>query len=183
MINSFKATIVLVGILTSAGVSRAADCDNHSLRGQYAFTTVGTIVGVFDSAGVIHPLASPLLVTAVGQYTFDGHGSFTRVDYNVVNGTPSINSKTPLTEDGFRTGQTGTYSVAPDCTGNMVLNIPDGEEINLAIVLVNFGKGLHAVGKQFHVPGFSAPPPGTSCDSGCELGVNNLSELTQNSSR
>ena len=39
------------------------------------------------------------------------------MDYIVSNGVPVNNASTPVNESGFRTGQTGTYSIGEDCTG------------------------------------------------------------------
>jgi hypothetical protein len=184
MVNIFKATIVMASMLTGA-VSAQANCDNGSLQGQYAFKVQGANVGVFDSAGTLHPFASPLLVNGVGQFTFDGNGSLTKVDYNVGNGTPSITPAIPLTEDGFRTGQTGSYSVDEDCTGNLLFNVPGGRVVQIAFALVDYGQGVLGVVKAEHAPSLPAAivPAGTSCDSGCDLGDNILIELTKNSYR
>jgi hypothetical protein len=47
------------------------------------FTASGITVGIYDSAGVLQCLNQPQPLSSVGQYTFDGQGSFTRVDFNV----------------------------------------------------------------------------------------------------
>jgi len=199
--NSLKATIALCGILVGvSGAQAAPSCDNSSLRGQYAFTLQGMTLGVLDpptdlsatprQPGVLHPFASPLPVTAVGQFTFDGLGSFTRVDFNMSNGTPTIFATTPLTGDDFRTGQTGTYEVSPDCTGNIVLDVPPGpnpREIHIAIAVVGYGQRVFGVVASEHAPSLppTIVPAGTSCvaGTGCYLGDNILLELTQNVSR
>ena len=199
--NSLKATIVLCGILVGVGGAQAApSCDNSSLRGQYAFTLQGMTLGVLDpptdlnatprQPGVLHPFASPLPVTAIGQFTFDGHGSFTRVDFNMSNGTPTIFSTTLLTGDDFRTGQTGTYNVSSDCTGNIVLDVPPGpnpREIHIAIAVVGYGLRVFGVVASEHAPSLppAIVPSGTSCaaGTGCELGDNILLKLTQNAPR
>jgi hypothetical protein len=196
MVKSLKATIALCGILVGAGGAQATPaCDQSSLRGQYAFTLQGMTLGVLDpptdlmagQPGVLHPFASPLPVTAVGQFTFDGHGSFTRVDFNMSNGTPTIFSTTPLTTYGFRTGQTGSYEVYPDCTGNIVLDVPVGREIHIAIAVVGYGQRVFGVVASEHAPSLppAIVPSGTSCaaGTGCELGDNILLKLTQNAPR
>jgi hypothetical protein len=143
--------------------------------------------------GMLHPFASPLPVTAVGQFTFDGHGSFTRVDFNMSNGTPTIFSTTPLTGDDFRKGQTGTYNVSSDCTGNIVLDVPPSpnpREIHIAIAVVGYGQRVFGVVASEHAPSLPPPivPKDTSCapppvGTGCYLGDNILLELTRNASR
>jgi hypothetical protein len=205
-----------IGLMACVGIStaelgyadeKAPSCDQSSLRGQYAFTLQGMTLGVLDpptdlnatprQPGVLHPFASPLPVTAVGQFTFDGHGSFTRVDFNMSNGTPTIFSTTPLTGDDFRTGQTGTYALDThdadaDCTGNMVLHVPTGipnveRVITIAIAVVGYGQRVFGVVTSEHAPSLPIAPAGTSCPAppgtGCYLGDNILLELTQNASR
>ena len=111
MINGFKAIIAFSGLLICSAEAHAdRSCDNSSLQGQYAFRAQGATVGVLNSSGVLHPFASPQLLNAVGQFMFDGEGSFTRVDFPMGNGVPQTAGAT-LNDEGFRTGQSGTYSV------------------------------------------------------------------------
>ncbi|HET7882516.1 MAG TPA: hypothetical protein VFL55_16645, partial [Acetobacteraceae bacterium] len=72
-----------------------ADCDNSSLHGIYPFTASGFTMGIYDSSGTLHYLNPPQPLSSVGQYTFDGRGTFTRVDFNVGNGVPVNNASTP----------------------------------------------------------------------------------------
>jgi hypothetical protein len=153
-----------------------AHCDNGSLNGVYPFTTSGFTVGIYDSSGTLHNLNPPQPLSSVGQYTFDGQGTFTRVDFNVGNGIPVNNASTPVNESGFRTGQTGTYAIAEDCTGTISLNA-NGAMIELQVVVVDFGLSARGIVKSEHVPGFANPPAGTSCASGCDEGVNILVDL------
>lgn len=169
--------IVLAWALLTWGLTPSyANCDNSSLSGVYAFTTSGFTVGIYDSANELHPLTPPQPLSSVGQYTFDGQGNFTRVDFNVGNGVPVNNASTPVNESGFRTGQTGTYSIAEDCTGTISLSA-NGAMIQLQIVVVDFGESVRAIVASEHVPGFANPPPGTDCSAGCNEGVNILAEF------
>jgi hypothetical protein len=163
-----------VPFLLSAGTSLA--CDNSSLNGVYPFTTSGFTMGIYDSAGVLQYLNPPQPVSSVGQYTFDGYGNFTRVDYNVGNGVPVNKASTPVNGSGFRTGQIGTYTIGEDCTGQIALNA-NGAIIELQVVVGDFGLSARAIVASEHVPGFANPPPGTSCSSGCDEGVNILVDL------
>ena len=164
-----------VPFLLSAGTSLA--CDNSSLNGVYPFTASGFTMGIYDAANVLHYLDPPQPLSSVGQYTFDGQGNFTRVDFNVGNGVPVNNApSTPVNESGFRTGQTGTYSIAEDCTGQIDLNA-NGAIIKLQVVVGDFGLSVRAIVASEHVPGFANPPPGTSCSSGCDEAVNILVDL------
>jgi hypothetical protein len=169
---------VMIGyasLLLGAGTCYA-HCDNGSLNGVYPFTTSGYTVGIYDSSGTLHNLNPPQPLSSVGQYTFDGQGTFTRVDFNVGNGIPVNNASTPVNESGFRTGQTGTYAIAEDCTGTISLNA-NGAIIELQVVVVDFGLSARGIVKSEHVPGFANPPAGTSCTSGCDEGVNILFDL------
>jgi hypothetical protein len=171
------ATIIFgcVSFLLSAGPSHA-DCDNNSLNGVYPFTASGFTMGIYDSTGTLHYLNPPQPLSSVGQYTFDGQGNFTRVDFNVGNGVPVNNASTPVNDSGFRTGQVGTYSISEDCTGVIELNA-NGAMIALQVVVVDFGLSARAIVKSEHVPGFANPPVGTSCTGGCDEGVNILVDL------
>src|SRR3984957_18513589 len=175
--------ILLAGAVLLAGTAPVyANCDNGSLSGVYAFTTSGFTVGIYDSANVLHPLTPPQPLSSVGQYTFDGQGNFTRVDFNVGDGVPVNNASTPVNESGFRTGQTGTYSIGEDCTGQIALNA-NGAMINLQVVVGDFGASARAIVASEHVPGFPNPPQGTSCSSGCDEGVNILVDLKKDVAR
>jgi hypothetical protein len=172
------AAAFLSGATSFASAQGIGTCSNASLRGVYPFTTSGYTMGIYDSSGVLHYLSPPQPVSSVGQYTFDGRGNFTRVDFNVGNGVPVNGPSTPVNESGFRVGQTGTYSIANDCTGTISLDA-NGAMIELQIVLVDNGLSANAIVKSEHVPGFANPPEGTSCTGGCDEGVNILVSLTK----
>jgi hypothetical protein len=168
----------LGGAASFASAQEIATCSNASLQGIYPFTASGYTMGIYDSSGVLHYLSPPEPLSSVGQYTFDGQGNFTRVDFNVGNGVPVNGPTTPVNESGFRTGQTGTYSIAGDCTGTISLNA-HGAMIELQIVVADNGSSARAIVKSEHVPGFANPPAGTSCTGGCDEGVNILVSLNK----
>jgi hypothetical protein len=185
VVNIFKAMTAITGlVICSAEAHADRTCDNSSLQGQYVFRAAGATVGVLDTSGALHPFTSPQLINAVGEFTFDGNGSFTRLDFPMGNGTPQT-AGAPLNDEGFRTGQTGTYSVDEECTGSMVANIPGGTILEFEFVVGDFGQHVFAVVSHEHVPGLppAVVPTGTSCTSGCDLGVNVSVELTQNLAR
>ena len=168
-------TLGCVASILGIGTSHAG-CDNSSLNGVYPFTASGFLMGVYDSAGTLHYLNPMQPFSTVGQYTFDGQGNFTRIDYVVGNGIPSNNASTPVNVSGFRTGQVGTYSIADDCTGQVIINA-SGAVVVLQLVVADFGLSGRAIVASEHVPGFANPPEGTSCTNGCDLGLNVLVDL------
>jgi hypothetical protein len=173
--------ILVSGVLLGLAGSGAFACDNSSLNGSYAFKSQGAAVGVLDSAGVLHPFASPQLINAVGEFTFNGDGTFTRVDYAMSNGVPSP-GVSPITEGGFFGGRAGTYSVAEDCTGMLMVNLPGGVTLVHAFALVDYGRAAYSVLQREHLPGLPAAvvPAGANCDSGCDLGINVATDWVQN---
>ena len=83
---------------------------------------------------------------------------------------------TPVTPNGFRTGETGTYSVSQDCTGTFKIVFPDTTEIDVAFVLANQGREIRTVVMRQHVPQLPPAiiPAGAACalnSGGCDLGV------------
>src|ERR1700722_1040578 len=170
-------TVALACAVLMTGVTQSyANCDNGSLSGVYPFVANGFTVGIYDSSGVLQRLTPPQPLSSVGQFTFDGQGTFTRVDFNVGNGVPANNASTPVNESGFRIGQTGTYSISEDCTGRLALSV-SGALIQYQLVVVDFGESARAIIASEHVPGFPNPPPGTDCSAGCDEGVNILVDL------
>ena len=103
--NIARRTIVIFSLamlyLSLAATVQAQECSVAGAAGKWGFSTSGTVVG-------IGPRAS------LGILTLDGHG-------NVVNGkeTASLN--------GTVAGETfsGTYSVNPDCTGKLTVDVFD----------------------------------------------------------
>ena len=171
-----------VPLLFTAGTSFAQGCSNGSLNGVYPFTASGFTVGIFNSTGTLQYLTPPQPFSSVGQYTFDGQGNFTRVDYIVSNGVPVNNASTPVNGSGFRTGQTGTYSIDEDCTGQFALNA-NGATVTLQVVVGDYGLSARGTVASEHVPGFANPPQGTSCAMGCNEGVNVVFDLKKDVAR
>ncbi len=87
----------------------------------------------------------------MGLGSFDGRGGFTQVDY------PGDGLRTMgLTQ--FRTGETGSYTVNPDCTGFQEINL--GAEVGVvesAFVISNGGRAIDAVVAEFTVGGTAVP--------------------------
>jgi len=111
-----------------SGVARAQSTDNDgcstaTLQGDYAFSVVA--------------LTTQTVVIGLG--TFDGNGGFSQIDY------PGDRLLTAGTLD-FRMGQTGSYTVDRNCTGNMKINLGGGVGVvTNAFVISNSGRSIHAV--------------------------------------
>ncbi|WP_428485008.1 hypothetical protein [Rhodopila sp.] len=181
-----RAGFAALSLLFAAGHSFAAGtCDNNSLKGSYSFRVQGANLGLLDSANVFHPFTSPEPFAGIGQYMFDGEGSFTRTDYNVGLGTPAF-PPSPVNDQGFRTGVTGTYSVSQDCTGTIVVGLlTTGTQIVLAVSVVDYGQAVFGVIKTEHASAFSSAnnTSDLACTGGCDVAVNLSFEAQFNSTR
>jgi hypothetical protein len=122
-------------------------CSNATLEGEYAF-------------GVTTYAPAPEVVA--GIKVFDGKGKFTQRDY--------IGDSTPA-EFAPEGQEKGTYTVNPDCTGSMVINlnvpVPTGSTgvIHILFVISNGGRHIHEVVSQFTPPGSSGPLPGNQASA------------------
>jgi hypothetical protein len=124
------APVILAGLLGLAPAAKADDghCSDRTLHGAYGFAVEGMI---FASGN--QPL---LMLRAVALTTFDGKGGLTQVDHYVVNGTPQTPPNNPWP------ASKGTYSVNPDCTGKLTLNVPNMPPFVSYFVVVKNGKEI-----------------------------------------
>jgi hypothetical protein len=109
------AGALLLGLLwlgTPGATAKPSICSNRSVSGDYGFIVNGTNVG----AG---------LVASVGQVTADGRGNLVGSDTTSVNGVL------------LRRTVTGTYTVAPDCSGQLSFTDNFGLTTNLDFVIVD----------------------------------------------
>jgi len=139
--GTLAATIALpaLGGAAWAGGNDDLGCSNATLKGAYAFS-------VLNVAGATGP------GVVVGLGMFDGKGGFTQIDYP----GDGLSRTPPLTN--FRTGQTGTYTVNPDCTGFQEINLGGGVGVvENAFVISNGGRSIHAVVAGFTLDGTSVP--------------------------
>ena len=94
----------------------ALGCSNDTLQGTYAISISGTRPAPAPPSGTPNYIPGTIeQLIGVGTRTFDGNGNFTQI----------TNEKGSLSGILFpnRTLQ-GTYSVNPDCSGSLTLNIP-----------------------------------------------------------
>ena len=133
-----------------AGGSDDLGCSNATLKGEYAFGVTNYTV--------------PEVVA--GIEIFDGKGKFTQRDY------AGDSLRTMGQTDFSPPGQEqGTYTVNPDCTGSMVINlnapVSTGSTgvIKIQFVISHGGRHIHEVVSEFTPPEASGPvPTQTSAD-------------------
>lgn len=126
---------ILALLLTGAQIalaqsesSRVKECSNASLKGSFGYTSTGALTTSYVPA----PLAGPF--AEVGRQTFDGKGS--------------TDATATLSANGNIVAVTieGTYTVTPDCTGTMTLNVsPLGATVHLDFLISADGTELRAI--------------------------------------
>jgi hypothetical protein len=131
-----------LGGVAWAGGTDDLGCSNATLKGAYAFSVLN--IATPTGPGVV-----------VGLGTFDGRDGFSQIDYP----GDGLSMTPPLT--AFRTGQTGTYMVNPNCTGFMTINLGGGVGmVENAFVISNGGRSIDAVVAGFTVGGTAVPGQG-----------------------
>jgi hypothetical protein len=135
-ISTMATTMMIVCGLLVAGSSASADdaedvkCTDRTLLGDYGFAIEGV--------GGLPPAFSPNAIRGVAMGHFDGKGNYSQVDHVVAGGTP------PPQEWTFGSGP---YTVNPNCTGTLVINIPGSpfSPVKLHFVVVRQGKEIRTV--------------------------------------
>jgi len=126
LMKGLKAVLLVLAMcwVTSAYAEDAAECSNSSLKGDYAYTGWGELVGV-------GPLSS------IGKLDFDGNGNITgALVHGVVNGIQ------PPAD--FSTG-TGSYVVNADCTGRIHIVQNSGPPLDILIIVARKGHEIRGV--------------------------------------
>ena len=133
------AVIILPGLSSVAWAGGISDfgCSNAMLQGEYAFgvTTITSAIGADVVAGI---------------KVFDGKGNLTQRDY------PGNSGPAQFAPPGQ---EQGTYTVDPDCTGSMVINldvpvpVSSTGVIKNRFVISNGGRPIHQVVSEFTPPG------------------------------
>jgi hypothetical protein len=137
-------------------------CSNALLRGDYGFTVDGKIIPPGGSAFVAQQ--------GVAIVHYNGAGQFDQVDFIMTNGSPAINPGTAVNANGFRTNESGIYTVNPDCTGSFTLYQHTKFDTKAAtvtgmFVLAKGGKEIRQVVKSITV----YLPLGAPGTSGCTV--------------
>jgi hypothetical protein len=148
--------------------SIAGHCSNATLKGDFGSTVLATSP---NPDGTI----SPLKGVAIAE--FDGHGRFTQRDFVMTGGLPEPGTGDAQTGFSFSNGQTGTYTVNPDCTGSgeLHLNVPapsglSSGVIKLMFIVTDDGRASHAVVSEFIPPFGTGPQLNTTRSDSWKLG-------------
>lgn len=120
---------LLVLGLVSHVQAHGGECSNASIKGSYALSCEGTVVGL-----------GPIAV--IGVFTADGNGTGSEVETISFNG--AISQGVPFTV---------TYNVNGDCTGSFVSTGPDGSVFHNNFVLDDNKKEFRLMPTE---PGFVA---------------------------
>jgi hypothetical protein len=154
-----------VVLLSFAGAAHSANvCSAAILKGAYAFSAHGEVLGLLDSAGY-HPLATPQILDDVAIVKFDGSSQFARTDFGNINGAPKNGQTT------FNPDQSGAYTVNGDCTGTMTITYNSGVVLNLEIVVGDDGTLVKAIIATEIVPSIGPTADGTTCSANCSEAV------------
>ena len=114
----------LMAVTLIAGLSASAHADDNKCSlakssGKWSFTDQGTVIGIGPR-------------TAVGVLTLDGEG-------NLQNGVATSSLNRAIASETF----SGTYTVNPDCTGTISVNIfSSGAEILIVTLNVAFDDNM-----------------------------------------
>ena len=109
--------------------SKAMECSKATLTGSFGYSSTGTLLDSYVPA----PYAGPF--GEVGRQTFDGRGNTSAKATTSSNGNIA-----PVTIEG-------TYTVNPDCTGAMTLNVsPFESTVHADFVIDEDGAQLRAIG-------------------------------------
>ena len=108
---------------------KVKECSKATLWGSFGYTSTGTLLDSY----VPPPFAGPF--GEVGRQTFDGRGNTSATATTSSNGNIA-----PVTIEG-------TYTVKPDCTGSMTLNVtPFDSTVHADFVIDKDGTELRAIG-------------------------------------
>ena len=125
--KTLTAAAVIAIALATGPAAKAADkgCTSSTVLGTYSYTATGFITAPPEFAG---PFAE------IGSQTFDGRGGTT--------------ATATLSQNGniLQVSVTGAYTVNPDCTGTLTLQVTQiGITVNAFFVIDDAGNGFQAI--------------------------------------
>jgi hypothetical protein len=129
-INIASVLTIVALALGLASVANAENkaCTNATLKGSFGYSSTGTLLDTY----VPPPFAGPF--AEVGTETFDGRGG--------TSATATLSSNGNIVQVTV----TGTYSVNPDCTGTLTLQIsPFNATVHANFVIDKNGNAFQAI--------------------------------------
>lgn len=116
----------------------ASTCSNGTLEGVYGINISGTRPAPPPPSGIPNYVPGTVeQLIGVGTRTFDGDGNFSQVTNEKGSLSGILFHDRPLQ---------GTYSVNPDCSGTLTLNIPGLPfSILYDMVVVSHGREFHSI--------------------------------------
>jgi hypothetical protein len=159
---------LLLGLNVTPATADDNGCSNATLKGDYGFTILG------DQP---NPDGTTSPVKGVAITHFDGAGKLTQRDFVVTAGEPMASNGNAQTGFHFSTGETGKYSLNPDCTGSgeIDLNVPvpvgSTGVIKLMLVVTNGGRAIHTVVSEITPPGATTPVLNTTRSDAWKIGT------------
>jgi hypothetical protein len=159
---------LLLGLSAIPVAASERGCSDATLIGDYGFTIQGYQPNPDGTT-------SPLKGVAITH--FDGAGKLTQRDFVVIAGTPLPGDGDSQTGFQFSSGETGTYTVNPDCTGSaeIKMNVPvpaplSGGIIKLVLVVTHRGNAIHTVVAESISPGATLPSLNTTTSDAWKIG-------------
>ncbi len=130
VLASLAICFALALVLTKPAhvVKAQSGCTVATLSGSY-----GYLLQAFFLPHERTPVASALVAAEIGVQTYDGTGNTSGSE--TVNGAGTI----------FHRTYTGTYSVNPDCTGSVTLNLDNGVTVTGSFTIVDGGKEIEVL--------------------------------------
>jgi hypothetical protein len=142
-------------------------CSNATLKGDYGFTING-----FSP----NPDGTQSPIKGVAITRFDGAGKLTQRDFVETAGVPNPGNGDSMSGFVFSTGETGKYSLSPDCAGTMEIDlnvpVPVGSTgvIKLMLVVTHGGRAIHTVVAEDTSPGATMPTLVTTTSDAWKIG-------------
>jgi hypothetical protein len=130
-----KKLLLVAGPILLFPYAAHADCSTDTLRGEYGFAVHGRTLSPDGTT-------TTALIDGVGQATFDGAGSLTGKESDVVNGVKVTGGPDNA---AFSTGESGTYTVDADCTGVATLDLGPRSTRTASFVITRRGQAIHGI--------------------------------------
>ncbi|MFY9940389.1 MAG: hypothetical protein WAK33_26140 [Silvibacterium sp.] len=165
--RTLAVSALMLGLSVIPAVADDNGCSDATLKGDYGWT--------IDGFGP-NPDGTQIPIKGIAITHFDGAGKFTQRDFVMSAGVPNAGNGDSMTGFVFSTGETGTYSLNPDCTGTATIDlnvpVPVGSKgvIKLMLVVTNRGRAIHTVVAEITSPGDTKPTLNTTSSDAWKIG-------------